>query len=248
MNSSENWYKTFFNGSFLHFWVKAIKPEQTEAEIKFIKEVVSLPTEANILDVPCGFGRHSIALAKENYKLTSLDIAEGYINSLNEIKNKEGLPITTIQADILEHDLKGSFDLAICFGNSFSYFSYYPLLLFAKKVSNVLKAGGTFIINTGALAESLLPSIVQNTWVQLEDIIILFERKYHTDASVLQSDYQIIKEGKIEKGTAFHYVFTLAEIKRLLTEAGFHEIVVYSDLNKSDYKIGDRQVYIIARK
>ncbi len=72
MNSQTNWYKTFFTGLALDFWAKAMKPEYTNAEIKFIKEVVNIPAGAEILDVPCGFGRHTIALAKEGFNVTAL--------------------------------------------------------------------------------------------------------------------------------------------------------------------------------
>ncbi len=59
-------------------------PEYTDAEIKFIKEIVSLAEGSNVLDVPCGFGRHTIALAKEGFNVTGIDIAEEYIHTLNE--------------------------------------------------------------------------------------------------------------------------------------------------------------------
>ncbi len=248
MNSQQNWYKTFFNGLALEVWTKVMTPEYTNAEIQFIKELINNTTVSNILDVPCGNGRHSIALAKEGFSVTSIDIAEEYICSLRNVIDKEQLPVTAIQADILEYELSGEFDLAICMGNSFSYFSYYTLLEFAKKINIVLKKGGTFLVQTGAIAESILPTIQQKDWIEVDGILFLSERLYHAESSVIQSNYRIIKQTQTELKTAYHYVFTLAEIRRLLTEAGFSEIVQYSGFDKSPYKHGDRQAYIVARK
>lgn len=247
MNSQQNWYKIFFNGLALEVWTKVITPEYTNAEVQFIKELINYPT-GNILDVPCGNGRHSIALAKEGYSVTSIDIAEEYICNLRDITAKESLPITPIQADILKYELTGEFDLALCLGNSFSYFSYYLLLEFARKINNALKKGGSFLVNTGALAESILPTVQQKDWIEVEDILFLSERRYHAEDSVVQSNYRIIKQGQTEIKTAYHYVFTLAEIRRLLAEAGFSEIKQYGTLDKSPYKLGDRQAYIVAKK
>src|SRR5438270_8844142 len=125
MNSQQNWYKTFFDGLALEVWNKVMTPEYTNSEIQFIKELIKDATVNNILDVPCGNGRHSIALAKEGFSVTSIDIAEEYVSSLKNVIDKEQLTVTVIQADILEYELTGRFDLAICLGNSFNYFNYY---------------------------------------------------------------------------------------------------------------------------
>ena len=247
MNSQQNWYKTFFNGLALEVWTKVMTPDYTNTEVQFIKEFIR-NANGNILDIPCGNGRHSIALAKEGYTVTSIDIAEEYISSLREVIDKENLPIIPIQADILEYELSGEFDLAICLGNSFSYFNYYQTLEFAKKVYGVLKTGGAFLVNTGAVAESILPSVQLKDWIEVDGILFLSERLYHAESSVLQSNYRIIQKEKIEYKTAYHHVFTLAEIRRLLTEAGFGEIEQYSGFDKTPYKYGDRQAFIVATK
>ncbi len=117
----------------------------------------TIPAGGNILDVPCGYGRHSIAFAKQGYKVTGIDIAEPYIRELNDLAKKQQLPLTAVHADILEYDLKGEFDLAICLGNSFSYFSYEFMLQFARKINSVLKMGGTFIINSGHWQKACYP-------------------------------------------------------------------------------------------
>ena len=247
MNSQQNWYKTFFNGLALEVWTKVMTPEYTNTEVQFIKGFIN-SNNGNVLDIPCGNGRHSIALAKEGYTVTSIDIAEEYICNLRDVIVKEKLPVTAIQADVLEYELSGEFDLAICLGNSFSYFPYYPMLEFAKKVCGVLKKGGTFLVHTGAVAESILPSVQLKDWIEVDGILFLSERIYHAESSVLQSNYRIIKKDQVEHKTAYHYVYTLAEIRRLLTAAGFGEIEQYSGFDKSPYKLGDRQVYIVATK
>jgi cyclopropane fatty-acyl-phospholipid synthase-like methyltransferase len=248
MNSQTNWYKTFFTGLALDFWAKAMKPEYTDAEIKFIKEIVTIPAEGNILDAPCGFGRHSIALAKEGFKVTGIDIAEEYIKTLNKDIDATKLPVTAIHADVLEYEFSEDYDLAVCLGNSFSYFTYDVLFRFAEKVYAALKKDGFFVVQTGALAESILPAIVTKDWMEFDDLLFLTERTYHAENSVLQSDYRIMYKGEIENKTAFHYIFTLGQIRRLLFEAGFRTIEQYGSFDKMAYKLGDKQAYIVAGK
>jgi SAM-dependent methyltransferase len=248
MNSKTNWYKTFFSGLALEFWAKAMKPEYTDAEIKFIKEIVSVPATGKILDAPCGFGRHTIAFAKQGFNVTGIDIAEEYIHTLNEAANEMQLPVTAVQGNMLEDDLGSNYDLAVCLGNSFSYFDYAATLQFAKKINSALKKNASFVIQTGAVAESILPAIVTKDWMELDDMLFLTERHYHVEDGVLQSNYRIIWKGETENKTAYHYVFTLAELRRLLLEAGFSKIEQYGGFDKASYKMGDKQAYLVATK
>ena len=47
--------------------------QATEAEVAFLMEELSLAKGASILDVGCGTGRHSVALAREGFAVTGID-------------------------------------------------------------------------------------------------------------------------------------------------------------------------------
>ena len=79
MIDHNNWYQYFFDGLALDLWDRVVSSEYTSQEIKFIKEVIPLPPGTRILDMPCGSGRHSLALARAGYELTSIDISKTYI-------------------------------------------------------------------------------------------------------------------------------------------------------------------------
>lgn len=243
MINQENWYKFFFNGLALEMWNHALPQTFTDGEIKFIKEISSLTSAAAVLDVPCGSGRLSIPLAKEGFRLTSIDISQGNINVLRQ--HAHGLDISMVCADILEHPIEDRFDLAICMGNSFSYFPYGGMLLFASKVKQVLKPGARFIINSGAIAESLLPNLKERMEMSVGDLLFKIENFYEVNGSVLRTVMQFIKDDVTETKTSYHFIYTLAEIRRMLQAAGFTTFEVYEDVNKGEYKLGSHQGYLV---
>src|SRR5258708_7041574 len=155
MVTKENWYQAFFSDLAMELWQNVLPQAYTDSELKFILEEANLTSNARILDVPCGTGRLSIPLAQKGFRVTGIDIAESSIRMLNELKGAH--PVDAIRADILEYQINDTFDLAICMGNSFSYFHYATMVAFAKKIQDALKPGAKFIINTGAVAEGLLP-------------------------------------------------------------------------------------------
>jgi SAM-dependent methyltransferase len=58
-----DWYADFFTELPNEFWRRAVSPEATAAEIDFIEARLGLKPGSRILDVPCGSGRHTLALA-----------------------------------------------------------------------------------------------------------------------------------------------------------------------------------------
>ncbi|MGH9460041.1 MAG: class I SAM-dependent methyltransferase, partial [Vicinamibacteria bacterium] len=67
------WYESFFQGIALEMWRKAVSPEQTRLEVDFLERVLGLTKASRVLDVPCGYGRHSLKLASRGYRVTGVD-------------------------------------------------------------------------------------------------------------------------------------------------------------------------------
>jgi SAM-dependent methyltransferase len=241
-----NWYQTFFNGLAIEMWHNAVPATYTEAEAQFVIEMTGLKPGQHILDVPCGSGRHTLALARSGYRVTGIDIAPGNIFMLDEAIG--ALPVQAVCADILVYPLSGSFHAAICLGNSFSYFPYPKMVQFLRKIHAVLVAKGRLIINTGVLAESILPNLKETNSMKVGDIQFDIENKYLEEDRLLHTEMRFTKGSEVEVKTAYHYVYTLDEINNMLREAGFEPVHVYNGISQTAYQAGDPQAYIVAEK
>lgn len=247
---SDNWYEDFFQGINCELWEKAIPVEVTKQEVEFLLSEFNLQQGQHILDIPCGFGRHSIELAKRGFNVTGIDISATFIQGLNEKINSESLNIKAVQADILSIQINEKFSGALCMGNSFGYFNFDKMELFVEKVSSCLVTGSKFIINSGMIAESILPNLEhysKNKTYTFGNITMEVNNEYHVEDSFLVSNLVYTKEGKTEEHSYKHYVFTLSEVKRLLKLYGLNTIASYSSISKEEYKPGDQQVYIVAK-
>ena len=219
MNLQNNWYKSFFKGLALELWEMAVPDEVTEKELDFIVKQAKLKPKAEVLDVPCGFGRHTIPLAAQGYRVTGIDIASPYVRQVNTEANRNSLTVEAIHADILEYDLvSGHFDAAVCMGNSFSYFPYVGMLAFATKVCKSLKQGGRFIVNTGSLAESILPNLQAHEQMQIGHIQFILDNEYLADDSVLKTNMR------------------------------FRRVAVYSEVRLTPFNLGEPEAYFVAEK
>ena len=65
------WYETFFSELPNEFWRRAAPAESARDDVRFAAERLALASDSAVLDVPCGSGRHCIALAADGHVLAS---------------------------------------------------------------------------------------------------------------------------------------------------------------------------------
>jgi SAM-dependent methyltransferase len=242
-----DWYKHFFYGVALDVWRSAVPAEQTRAEADFLEKVLELAPGTRLLDVPCGNGRHSLELASRGYKTTGVDIAEEFV------REAQAHAAPSLQAEFLLSDMRqlpwrSEFDGAFCFGNSFGYTEHTGTVDFLSALSRTLKRGSRFALETGLAAESILPKLQERGWVQIDNILFLSARRYEAAESRLYIQYTFVRDGKQETREASQQVYTVAEMRRLLEQAGMGTLALYSSLDQQPYQLGSPRLILVAEK
>jgi 2-polyprenyl-3-methyl-5-hydroxy-6-metoxy-1,4-benzoquinol methylase len=64
MSVQSNWWEHFFEGLSVKLWLQVLSPEHTASEAITIAGLLRADPGAELLDVPCGGGRLSLALAR----------------------------------------------------------------------------------------------------------------------------------------------------------------------------------------
>lgn len=65
--------------------------EDTGRQVDFIIRKLGLRGGERVLDLACGFGRHSLELARRGFAVTGVDITPSYIRFAEEVAQKEGI-------------------------------------------------------------------------------------------------------------------------------------------------------------
>ena len=242
----DNWYETFFSGLNCEMWERAATPEWTTQEVDFLVKTLQITPEDKILDAPCGFGRHTIELAKLGIEVTGIDISSEFIATLNnQIARKK---LKAIQGNLLDFQMRQEFDGAYCLGNSFGYTDYEGMNAFVGNVSVALKTGARFVINSGVVAECILPNFPKANQYVLGDLVMDISNSYFARESYMATEITYTKNGLSEEHSFKHYVYTLSEIIRLLKKHGLATIEVYNSTDMQPFQMGDKQMYLVAEK
>jgi SAM-dependent methyltransferase len=238
------WFETFFQGPAVEFWTRAMTPALTLPEVDFLEKTFDVNPEARLLDVPCGNGRHSIELARRGYRVTGIDLSEEFLQAA-----RSQLDADWQFGDMRALELEASaFDGAFCFGNSFGYLDYAGVAAFLSALAAALKPGAKLVIETGMTAESILPTMVQKRWHRFGDLMTLSENRYDPWDSCLHIDYTFVRGSSIETRPTRSYVFTAAELRRMLDAAGFNTLSFQRSLTCEPYELGSPRLIIVAQR
>lgn len=104
-----DWYK--------HGWTLDIKEqswvEDTESQVDFIIKTLALTGRELILDLACGYGRHSLSFAQKGYPVVGVDITKAYIDDAVKTAVERSLPAQFIEADIRDINFENEFDVVL---------------------------------------------------------------------------------------------------------------------------------------
>lgn len=246
MNS--HWYKTFFHGAALELWRRAATPEMTREETDYLLSQLSAPPGGNLLDVPCGNGRHALEMASRGFRVTGLDISPDFIAEANAASASRGLAATFHHGDMREIPSGEPFDGAWCLGNSFGYLTHEGTREFLKSVGSALRTGARFILETRMTAECFLPKFQQKREMQVGDIKVTVHNSYDAAQSRLSTDYVFEQSGKSETHSSVHQIYTAGEIRRLLSDAGLETLTVHGSTERDPFTLKSPDAIFITQR
>jgi len=239
----------FFEGVYKHVWKGLIPNGLTEAEVDFIQDIGNIKQGGRVLDIMCGYGRHSIELARRDHAVTAVDNLKDYIKEIESTAKEEDLAIEAILSDVLEVELSGIYDAAICMGNSFAFFNKEESISLLKKITSHLKPTGVLVINSWMIAEIAIRHFREKEWYRVNDYKYLLDYKFLFHPNRIESEQTVIaKDGSIEVIKGVDFVFTLDELEVMFKEAGLATKEIYSTPRKKKFTMGDGRIYIVAEK
>ena len=186
MSTNRPWYVTLFERD----WYDLLAPggkrsqvdqdafaEQTEQEVEFISAVLDLPAEASILDLCCGWGRHTIRLATRGYRMSGLDLSRYHLELARQAATEAG-----VDSQWLESDMRGvpspneSFDAVVNLFTAFGYFDDADNQRVLEEVSRVLKPGGRFLLDV-INRDNLMRVFRETDWRESDDGEVILEQR-----------------------------------------------------------------------
>lgn len=230
-------------------------------EMPFILSLIENVEKPSVLDIACGSGRHSVALASNGAEVIGIDYSKAMIQKAKKHAAAANVTPNFIVGDMesIRTTVEGPFDLIICLGNSLALTNDMDSLKkVVKDIFHLLKDGGSFVAQVLNFEEihwtgfRVFPS---KTGKLSSGEEITFSRLFeHTDypfsstlvmsASKKQGD-EWISEVSTQKVLNLKH----DQMKSLLEETGFSSIEIFPGYERREIdKKYDRSMVILCQK
>ena len=205
--------------------------QKARQEIKFLIKALNLRKNQFILDVPCGAGRHTLALAQRGYSVVGFDIndfclkqARKHCENRKNVQIKKGNMLHLAWA-------KGKFDVLL---NLFSSFGFFKTEKENKGVLKnfvqALRPGGKLVIQT-INREYVLKNFIPFQWKEDSAFHVIAKREWNSKTKYVEA--QVVFLCKRTKAFEEHFhrvrLYSISEMKALLKRSGLKKIRVFGN-------------------
>jgi ubiquinone/menaquinone biosynthesis C-methylase UbiE len=246
VSPAESW-DAFFSDFYLRAYAHAEADSQAEGQALAAARLAGVRDGADVLDAPCGFGRHSIPLARAGYRVTGVDRSATLIEEARRRSQGERWPKWAV-ADYRELPLpEAGFDLVVNLFSSLGYLGDEQDTRALAEFRRVLHPEGRLVIET-MHRDALVSHFTEQDWHLLgEGKLLLEQRTFDPAGGVAQMTQTLVpSNGARESRTMSLRVYTATELLAMLDRAGFAEARCHGDLDGAPFGTATRLV-IVAR-
>jgi len=244
------WYEDDeFWESFAPYFFTPERLESSGAQADELVKLLGVATGRRVLDLCCGVGRHSIALARRRLEVTGVDRTRAFLDRAQAAARKEGVTVEWVQEDMRSFKRANAFDGAINCVTSFGYFADPAEdLLVARNLHESLKPNSRLVIEMMG-KEVLARDFNERTWDRLPDGgVLLQERKLRSGWDWLESNWIMIGPKRRMELTFTSRPYSGAELREVLKQAGFATVELFGSLKGSPYDHRASRLVAVATK
>ena len=224
----------------------------TAKEVAFIVETLGLKPNMRVLDLCCGYGRHTIPMTRQGISLVGFDLSPVLLKeaqkSLSGVKNPDGAESSLVRGDVRHLPFEGCCDAVISMFTSLGYFDdeteNFNVL---GEIKESLKPGGSLLIETvnrDAIVRHFRPTQVYHP----DGMIVIEERRFDPVSGRSTVEVTVIKDGT---ETRLHHdirLYAFTELEMLLSASGLAVEGVWGDFEGGPFSWNSASMIVLAKK
>jgi SAM-dependent methyltransferase len=210
--------------------------------------LLKLEPPAQILDLCCGPGRHSVELAKLGYRVTGVDRTARYLERAKAHAAANGVTVEFVQDDMRAFLRPAGFDGAINMFTSFGYFEEVDEdRQVLRNLQESLRPGGRLVMDMAG-KEVLARIYTPRHWVELPDeSLVLFDREVTPGWGAVRNRWIYMTGAGRTEFNFTHRIYSAAELAASLEGAGFVVEGTYGGLDARPYDRSAERLVAVAR-
>lgn len=250
IRKKETWYK--------EGWSLCIKEqswtEDTQKQVDFLIKTLNLTGTEKILDLACGFGRHSLELARRGFRVVGVDITKEYVEDATKQAETENLSAKFFHMDIREVPFVGEFDVVLNMADgAIGYLENEDenLKIF-EVIAKTLRPGGKHVMDimSADYADTHFPC---NLWDMGQNGITLSKFEWDKQSKIMlygQNDFaygNVLSIPQFDQGDPIR-LYHMQEIKQIMKSYDMCVKQVFSKFDGTPGSDNDIQMIVFSEK
>jgi SAM-dependent methyltransferase len=232
---------------YLYFYRESLTDERTEAEVRALVDLLELDRPMNILDLACGFGRHTNRLAALGHAMTGIDLTPGFLEIARQDAKQRGVDVLYCQGDMRDMAYAEEFDRVMLLFTAFGYFSDEGNLQVLVNVRKALKPGGLLVFDTPN-RDAFLKVMRPYTVVEKEGNLMIDRISFDSLQGRIYNQRIVFRDGVRKDKPYFTRLYNPNELRLLLSQAGLELYHLYAGWDAQEYTAESRRMVVIALK
>lgn len=244
------WYEEFFGEDYVRFHLRGDgKYERAQGECDFVVSALDLQPGACVLDLCCGQGRHSVALAQRGYSVTGFDLSEYLLGLAKERAKEAGVEVEFVRGDMRELRWENEFDAVVNLWTAFGYLeSDEEDEKALRAVTRCLRTGGVALFDLWN-RDRMARILQHKDWYEHEGHILLEEREWDWLTGRMRNRRIIVPPDGPRRETGYVLrTYTHPEFAGMLRRSGLEWVKTYGDFDGSDYGETSPRMIVVASK
>jgi len=237
--------------------IERTREERTNDEVEGIIGLLGLQAAQWVMDCPCGWGRHSLELARRQINVTGVDLHDEYLATARRQAQAQNLTsrVSFLHADM--RDLSSiptdHFDAVINMFTSFGFFwDERDHLSVFQQFARVLRPGGRLLLHAdynpkrifyGQHEERCQRELIGGGCLQVDERLCPRCKRLNGTWTISNGD-----ESDPEEGCYSLRVHSLRELRKLCASAGLSSPTFHGDFGGSELDEGHRELILVARR
>jgi SAM-dependent methyltransferase len=244
---AEAW-DALFSDFYLRAYADEARQDEAREQALAAARLAGVGEGGDLLDVPCGFGRHAVPLARAGLRVVGVDRSEALLAEARRRAGGERWP-KLVHADYRRLPLPdASFDAALNLFSSLGYLGDEGDTAALAEIGRVLRPGGRLVVEI--LHRDFLARVFHpQDWRMVgEGRILLEQRTFDPAAGVVQNTQTLIEPGGARESRTYTLrIYTATELLAMLDRAGYAGARCLGGLGGEPFEPATRLVIVAER-
>jgi SAM-dependent methyltransferase len=224
-------------------------PEQAADDIEGFLDLSRLPPGGRALDVGCGRGRHSLALARRGATVSALDLSARQLRYLADVAASENLTIELVRRDMRDFSRPTHFHAALWAGDAVGLFdSPADDLAVVRAIHASLKPCGRLVVAARG-KEIVDRDFVDQRWAPTDDGGFALEERLVRDGwERLAARMTLVHGERRATIEASWRLYAGTELVALLRAGGFDRVRLFGGFERKPYDRNAERLVAVAER